>query len=324
MPVVIDSRGDLVVGALLKFFSLTYLVTWTCWAAAAALSHGTASAGPTLSGFEPLFLLGVFAPSLVALALTARTGGSAAALALLRRMFEWHVDARWYAFAVGYVAAIKLAVAIVHRVAFGEWPLFGREAWYVMAGAIVISTWVQAGEEIGWRGYALPRLAARLGLGPASLLLGVIWACWHLPLFLVAGTNTSGQSFPVYLLQVTALSVAMGWLYWRTDGSLLLVMLMHAAINNTKDIVPSAVAAATDPFTLSSSRVAWLTVALLWVGAAYFLWAVRAGHDELQDEHDTGSRGLHLGVGDGEAISGSVGHTLLAAAVDMEVVDLAS
>jgi hypothetical protein len=52
-------------------------------------------------------------------------------------------------------------------------------------------------------------------------------------------------------------------------------MLMHAAINNTKDIVPSAALAASNPFALSSSRVAWLTVALLWIGAAYFLVRMR-------------------------------------------------
>jgi hypothetical protein len=81
----------MVMGALLKFFSLTYALTWTCWAGAAALSHGT----PT--GLEPLFLLGVFAPSLVALALTARAGGRDGALALLRRMLQWDVGARWMA-----------------------------------------------------------------------------------------------------------------------------------------------------------------------------------------------------------------------------------
>jgi membrane protease YdiL (CAAX protease family) len=141
-----------------------------------------------------------------------------------------------------------------------------------MAVAIVFSTWVQAGEELGWRGYALPRLAARLGLGPAGILLGVIWATWHLPLFFILGGDTVGQSFPVYLLQVTALSVAMTWLYWKTDGSLLLVMVMHAAINNTKDIVPSAAPGATHPFALSGSLVAWLTLVLLWIAAAAFLF----------------------------------------------------
>jgi hypothetical protein len=174
-------------------------------------------------------------------------------------------------FALGFFPAIKLSVAVVHRVAMGAWPAFGDDAWYVMAAAIAVSTWVQAGEELGWRGYALPRLSDRFGLPFASVILGVLWAAWHLPLFFVQASDTYAQSFPLYLLQVTALSVAMAWLYWRTAGSLLLVMLLHAAVNNTKDIVPSAVPGATDPFALSTSVVAWLTVALLWIAAGVFL-----------------------------------------------------
>lgn len=268
-------------GSLLKFFSLTYAVTWTCFIAAAALSGSVAPAAPVLAGLRGiLFLLGTFAPAIVALWLAARVEGSEGALALLRRTLEWRVGVRWYVFAVGYMAAIKLAVALVHRVATGAWPRFGDEAWYIMLAAIVISTPGQAGEEIGWRGYALPRLATRFGFARGSLLLGVIWACWHLPLFFIPGIDKSGQSLPVYLLQVTALSVALAWLYVHTNGSLLLLMLMHSAVNQTKDIVPSAVSAATNPFALSTSLVAWLTVALLWLCAGYFL--VRMPKEERQ------------------------------------------
>jgi membrane protease YdiL (CAAX protease family) len=70
----------------------------------------------------------------------------------------------------------------------------------------------QVGEELGWRGYALPRLARRFGLGGASLVLGVLWAGWHLPLFYMLGGDTVGQSFPLFVCQVTALSVAIAWL----------------------------------------------------------------------------------------------------------------
>lgn len=121
-------------------------------------------------------------------------------LALLRRILHWQVGARWYVFAAGYLAAIKLTAAILHCLVTGAWPQFGPTPWYIMLLAVAISTWTQAGEELGWRGYALPRLAARLGLGWSNILLGVIWASWHLPLFLIEGTDTSGQSFPVYLL----------------------------------------------------------------------------------------------------------------------------
>ncbi|MGH9837185.1 MAG: lysostaphin resistance A-like protein [Blastocatellia bacterium] len=258
--------------SLLAFFSLTYVASWTLWAAAATISGGTAaqpSGRSVLSGL--LFLVGTIAPSLVALALAdGRTGR----LALLRQIGEWPAAARWYVFAAGYFAAIKLGVALVHRIATGAWPAFGQTPWYLMAVAIVFSTPVQAGEEIGWRGYALPRLAERLGLPLASLVLGVIWACWHLPFFFIPGSDNAGQSFPVYLLAVTALSVTLAWLYWRTKGSLLLTMLMHAAINNTAGIVSSP-ASVTNPFSVRTTLVAWLTAALLWICAVYFLVRMR-------------------------------------------------
>jgi membrane protease YdiL (CAAX protease family) len=261
---------------VLVFFSLTYVASWSCFAVAAVLAGGKASSSPGLAVLAgPLFLLGTFAPAFVALALTARAGGRASVLALLRQMLNWRVGWRWYAFAAGYMAAIKIAVALVYRIVTGGWPAFGHEPFYIILAAMILSTPVQAGEEIGWRGYALPRLAERLGLARASLLLGVIWACWHLPFFFIPGADKSGQSFPVYLLQVTALSVAAACLYWRTHTSLLLVMLLHSATNQSTGIVPSTVSKAVSPIAFSTSLVAWLTVALLWVAAGWFLARMR-------------------------------------------------
>lgn len=279
--------------SLLKFFSLTFIASWVLWIVALAILRGDpaqSSALRAISGF--LYLLGVFAPALVALALTSRVDGRAAALSLLHRTVNGSVHARWYVFAVGYMAAIKLAVALLLRITTGAWPAFGPEPVYIMAIAIVFSTPVQAGEEIGWRGYALPRLSVRLGLSGASIVLGAIWAVWHLPFFFISGTDTSGQSFPVYLLSVTALSVAMAWLYWRTNGSLLLTMVMHAAVNNTKDIVPSVISAATNAFSITASRVAWLTVAMLWIGAVYFL--IRMRGVKIQDGQQAATDGREI------------------------------
>ena len=261
--------------SLFAFFSLTYIVSWSLWIVAAAIlrwDFSQPSGLATISG--PLYLLGVFAPALVALALTAQADGSAGTLALLRRTVKWSVAARWYVFAVGYFAAIKLAVVVVHRTATGEWPAFSQTPWFVMFAAIVFSTPVQAGEEIGWRGYGLPRLSGHVGLPVASIIVGIIWACWHLPFFLVSSTDKSGQSFPAYLLGVTALSAAMAWLYWRTKGSLLLTMLMHAAVNNT-NVVPTPMSTAPNPFVMRTSPVAWLTAALLALSAIFFLVQMR-------------------------------------------------
>ena len=255
------------------FVVLTFALSWSLWFASGA----TSAAGPN----TPLFLIGVFSPGIVALGLTALSGGRTAVLALLRRLVDWEVPARWYVFAASYMLAIKLSAALVHRVAFGAWPAFGQEPLLLMIAATVASTMMggQAGEELGWRGYALPQLAARFGMGPASILLGGIWALWHLPLFFAPVGDTFGQSFPLYLLQVIALSVTMAWLYSHTRGSLLPVMLLHAAVNNTKDIVPSVDASATNPWALSHSSVAWVTVALMWLCAGYFLFRMRRnGH----------------------------------------------
>jgi len=256
-------------GGVVAFLALTFAVTWTCFISAAVLSgHPSSNAASFL---RMLILLGTVAPSLIALALTGRAEGAAGIRALLGRILQWRVGARYYLFAVGYMAAVKLTAAVAHRLGTGAWPRFWEEPWYLMAAAIVISTWVQAGEEVGWRGYVLPRLAARCGLATAGILLGVIWAVWHLPLFYLHGADTYGQSFAAYLMQVVAISIAMAWLYWRTRGSLLLVMLMHASINNTKGIVPTIPRLPTDPLWPGTSLTAWLTVAVLWAVAVPIL-----------------------------------------------------
>ena len=162
----------------------------------------------------------------------------------------------------------------MYRVLYGVWPAFGSEPWFFIVGATIFSTLTggQAGEELGWRGYALPRLAERLGLRSAGVLIGVVWAAWHLPLFYwFPQADTYRQSFPTYALGVVAISVAMTWLYARTNGSLFLTMLMHSAVNQSKGIVSSAVPGATNVFAPSTSAVAWITVATLWGFAIYAL-----------------------------------------------------
>lgn len=257
--------------ALAAFFLLTFAVTWTAWLGVKRAAPG--SVAGAVGG--PVFLLGVFTPALVAIALTAHSDGRPGVMRLLERIGRWQVSAGWYALAIGFLASTKLFAALIHRIVVGAWPAFGDTSVPLVLGAILVSTWVQAGEEIGWRGYALPRLATRLGLGGASVLLGAVWALWHLPLFYLPGSGSDGQSFPLYLLHVTGLSVAMSWLYWKTKGSLLLVMLMHAAVNNTTGIVPMAMRNPGDPMSFNGSVAAWATVGVTWAVAALLLLKMR-------------------------------------------------
>ena len=244
---------------LLKFFGLTFALSWALWSLAGLVPMGT----PFRTA---LFLPGTFAPAFVGLWLGGRS--------LVDRAFIWPVKARWYGFALFYMAAVKLAAAVVHRLATGTWPAIEADPWFVFLGATLVSTPFQAGEEIGWRGFALPRLTERLGLAGASLILGIVWAAWHLPLFFIAGTDTTGQSFPFFLVSVTAISVGLAWLYARAAGSLLLVMLMHAAANNTPHFISSPVSG--DIWALHASLAQWLTALFLWMAAAHLLCRMRS------------------------------------------------
>lgn len=248
--------------SLVLFFAGTFALSWSLWLVAQTVGV------PALRSF--LFLAGVFSPAMVALVLTAGVLGQGGVRSLLRPVIWWQTRLRWYAVAVGYMASIKLVAAVAHRAAEGRWPAF-NPAWGVLLIGVLVSTPFQIGEELGWRGFSLPRLSESFGLRRSALLLGVIWAFWHLPLFFIADTGSTGQPFVPYLLSITAISVALAWLFAKTGGSLLLVMLMHSAVNHLKDIVPYAALQQASPFLIRGTTMTWLTTAVLWIAAGYFL-----------------------------------------------------
>ena len=267
MPDSSQASGSAARGwALVAFFVMAFLLMWACFFTVAFAPIPA----NTLLG-RILILLGAFAPALAALATTLITEGRCGVRGLLGKVTRWREPAKYYVFALGFMIAIKLTAALIHRAATGAWPRFGHETLILIPVAIAFSTPFQIGEELGWRGYALPGMAARLGFPGASLLLGLIWGAWHLPQFFIREGDSYHQSFPVFVLGTTALSVAFAWLYVRTGGSVPLTMLLHAAINNSKDIVPSGVAGGTETFGFHASFVSWVTLAVLWVSAACFL-----------------------------------------------------
>lgn len=86
-------------------------------------------------------------------------------------------------------------------------------------------------EELGWRGFALPRLQEGYTDLTASLVIGFLWFLWHLPLFFVEGSSQVGVPLYYYGVAVVALSVVFTWLYNKTDRSVLLPMVLHASVN---------------------------------------------------------------------------------------------
>jgi membrane protease YdiL (CAAX protease family) len=95
------------------------------------------------------------------------------------------------------------------------------------------------GEELGWRGYALPRLQGRLHPLSASLVIGVIWAAWHLPYFAYPAIHPMpfGIGFPLFAITLVSESVLATWLYNSTGGSVLATMLFHHSLH-AASVVP--------------------------------------------------------------------------------------
>lgn len=270
-------------GSILRFFFLTYLVSWGCWFAVVAMNR-SAQTQPGPMG-AALVLAGTLAPAMAALASTAFSAGRQGLSAILSSLFEGGVGIRWYLFAILYMPAVKGLVVLSHLLITGRWPRFGQEGPFVIAVAILISTPVQAGEEIGWRGYALPRIASRIGLGPASIVVGILWGVWHLPLFYLPGADKYGQSFPLYVAGVMAFSVALAWLYGKTGGSLLLMMLMHSAFNQTIGVVPDVLRPGERPFALGASLSFLLTLGWMWLAAGILLTRMPAAPPVPEPAH---------------------------------------
>jgi membrane protease YdiL (CAAX protease family) len=101
------------------------------------------------------------------------------------------------------------------------------------------------GEELGWRGYALPLLLEQRSAVTSSLILGVLWGLWHLPTFLVPGTPQYGLSLPAFVLLTVEYSILMTWVYLHTKGSVLIATLFHGAINLSQGLFLGGIEGAT-------------------------------------------------------------------------------
>jgi membrane protease YdiL (CAAX protease family) len=198
---------------VIAYFVLAYVLTWWMF--------------PLLQ-FSPLLgLFGLFGPALAAIIMAAVMGRRSGVKAMLERVVRWRVGARWYVVALGLPALLALAAA-------GLAVLLGASL-SVQVGVLSIFDFVifvvVVGEELGWRGFALPSLLREHSALAASLIVGVLWSAWHLPTFLVPGTPQYGKSVAAFVLMTTSYSVFLGWIYLHTAGSLLIATLVHGAIN---------------------------------------------------------------------------------------------
>lgn len=201
---------------LLAFIVIAVVIAWGTWIPALTW--------PGLP--KPVALIGLFGPAIAA----AIVGGRSGVRDFVARARRWRFPVRWYAVAV-------LLMPVCYAVALGvEGALFGldvRGLWIRNSPTFLLASlawmlFVTWGEEIGWRGFALPRLLG-LGLSPwsASLLIGVVWGLWHLPLYLMPGQ--SPMPFSLFIALTAGQSLIYTALYLRSGGSLLPAVLLHTA-----------------------------------------------------------------------------------------------
>lgn len=227
---------------LLTFFALAFGLAWAVMLPMIAAERGMLPFNPLGPSMPmvllvPLALLMAYAPTWAAIAVTGATEGKAGIGALLRRLLVWRVGLRWY-------AAALLGPAVWLLASVGLFVGFGGEAppLPALGGNLLLTFAVQLlgrglanGEEIGWRGFALPRLLVRFNALVSSLILGVLWTLFHLPIFFMQGANLAGsqQDMPLlgFLASTIAATVLSTWIFTNTRGSLLLAYLFHASVN---------------------------------------------------------------------------------------------
>lgn len=238
-------------GQLTVFFVLTFIIGWMAW-----IPMLTSPTFPKYGAF--IFL---FSPAISSLITTAIVDGRTGIKNLFKRYFFWEFNIRWYLLAFLIMPAIFL-LAILATLSFNLQGLWINSPLYFVVASFIYLMFINSGEEIGWRGFALPHLQEVFGSSlPVSILLGVIWGVWHLPEYFVPGPNIPLVQF---LFFIVGLSIIYTVLFNNTRGSLLLAVILHAST----DIVPRII------HLESLTDFSWALIACLaWIAGIvlYFL-----------------------------------------------------
>src|SRR5215217_547739 len=214
---------------LISFFVLAYALSWIIESPLVFLQDSIST-----TQILVIQILASSIPSVLAIVLTAIVLGRGALRKLLGRLLIWRVNLRWYLLIVLGPTALVLGALTFNTLLLGG-PALSFFGMTLLPAVILLAFMIfpgsAMGEEIGWRGYALPRLQAGRSALAASLILGVPWSLWHLPVWLTGAPSNPLSLFPVFAVAIIASSVIYTWVYNSTGGSLLLLVLLHASFN---------------------------------------------------------------------------------------------
>ncbi|WP_245312850.1 CPBP family intramembrane glutamic endopeptidase [Methanohalophilus levihalophilus] len=207
------------VKTLIPFFLLSFALTWGLAAVLVFVSFST-----------PVFLLAVYSPGIVGIFLVWRYYGTQGLRSFFRRLTLWRMPGVWWLFLiVGFPAIIYLGAAINGTIS----DPFPFSPWYQVLPAIAFSLFLLGtNEEFGWRGVALPLLQRKYSPFWAGLILGVVWAAWHIPAFFISGLQFESWSVLPYFGGVIVLSIILTPIFNSAKGSLLIAYLFHFQVMN--------------------------------------------------------------------------------------------
>lgn len=238
---------------LIVFFVLAYLLPWLVWGTTIGEQRGL------LSFHIPQSLAFWLGLTLASYGAAALTGGWPAVKDLLIRLIRWRVNLVWYLVALAATGALAAAAIGVHLLLGGTHQVGVLLTLNGLLPSLLFQIFFfLITEETAWRGFALPRLQARFSALNASLILGVLWGLWHLPLVLIAGSFQARVPFIGFTLSAVATAFIATWLFNHTHGSVLLAAVFHGATD--------ALIAYTNVMT-GDLRLFWIFVIILCLAA---------------------------------------------------------
>ncbi|NYI93084.1 membrane protease YdiL (CAAX protease family) [Amycolatopsis endophytica] len=258
---------------LLSFFALANLMSWLAWVPYILSRNGLGIWSyrfPDVLGTSQLLgvLPGAYlGPIGSALFVTAVTGGRAGLRQWAGRMWRWRVRWHWYAVTLLGVPAAMLAIGYVFSGGQMSAPSLMVVSAY-LPGLLLQMVTTGLAEEPGWRDFALPRLQRRFGAFTGTMVLGPLWAVWHLPLFATewGGWPDADWTRPVaFTVFCIGFNIVMTWVFNRSGESLPLSMLLHVSVNNFASIVWAEVFPTIDADEVMRAMAAGAVVAALLV-----------------------------------------------------------
>ena len=223
-------RRQIPFNALLPFLLIAFGLAWGILALFIFLSKPMTEIFGKLTGNHPLFYLAVWAPAIAAFIVVIHNSDLPGLRRYLSRLLLWRCSQSWYAFLiVGIPVLFYAGAAWKGNLCTEPFPLSSSQSLPI---ALLLAAIKGPIEEFGWRGLALPLLQRKFAPIGAALILGIVWGLWHLPAFLLGGTQQSAWSFTPFFAGTVAISLIVTPLFNASRGSILLPAVMHFQLIN--------------------------------------------------------------------------------------------